>query len=96
MPARLRPARPRRSGGAGSISAVKAHYGLGLAFEQLGEKDKAMKECEEFLRIWRDADFNSVEIADAKTLLGKIEGRVGKMTGQVSNCTTVHFIQQFT
>ncbi len=54
------------------IPAVKAHYWLGAAYEKLGEKEKALKEYEEFLDIWKDADFNPVEIKDAKDRVTQI------------------------
>lgn len=60
------------------ISAAKAHYGLALAFEELGERDKAIKEYEEFLKIWRDADFNSVEMADARSRLERLKSTAAK------------------
>ncbi len=48
------------------LSAVKAHYWLGVAYEELGRKKEALKEYETFLDLWKDADFNSNEINDAK------------------------------
>lgn len=56
------------------IGSVKAHYWLGVAFEQTGLKDEAMKEYEKFLDIWKNADFKSPEIQDAKTRLLKLKG----------------------
>ena len=56
------------------IPAVKAHYWLGVAYEQQGKKDKAHKEYEEFLDIWKDADFKSPEIKDAKIRVSKLKG----------------------
>ncbi|MGH8004476.1 MAG: tetratricopeptide repeat protein [Limisphaerales bacterium] len=55
------------------IAAVKAHYWLGVAYEQTGEKEKAQKEYEKFLEIWKDADFNSPELADAKERLARLK-----------------------
>ena len=55
------------------IPAVKAHYWLGVAYEQLDQKEKALKEYEEFLDIWKDADFNSPEISDAKMHVAKLK-----------------------
>lgn len=54
------------------IASVKAHYWLGVAYEQKGERDKAKKEYEKFLEIWKEADFNSPELADAKVRLAKL------------------------
>lgn len=56
------------------IQAVKAHYWLGVAYEKQGEKDKALKEYKEFLEIWKDADFESPQINDAKSRIEKLEG----------------------
>ncbi len=55
------------------VAAVKAHYWLGVAYEQKGDKEKARKEYEKFLEIWKDADFNSPEIADAKQRLERLK-----------------------
>ncbi|HLG94175.1 MAG TPA: FlgO family outer membrane protein [candidate division Zixibacteria bacterium] len=54
------------------IASVKAHYWLGVAYEQKGDKKQAGNEYEKFLEIWKDADFNSPEIADAKARLAKL------------------------
>lgn len=56
------------------ISTIKAHYWLGVAYEEQGKKDEAIKEYEKFLEIWRDADFESAELIDAKTRLKKLKG----------------------
>ena len=56
------------------IASVKAHYWLGVAYEQQGQKDQAVKEYEKFLEIWKDADFKSPEIQDAKAKLNKLSG----------------------
>ncbi|HEU4437352.1 MAG TPA: tetratricopeptide repeat protein, partial [candidate division Zixibacteria bacterium] len=56
-----------------SVTSVKAHYWLGVAYEQQGDKEKAKKEYETFLDIWKDADFNSPELADAKGRLAKLK-----------------------
>ncbi len=57
----------------GYISNVKAHYWLGVTYEKLGEKKKAEKEYRNFLDTWKDADFNSPELNDAKIRLAKLE-----------------------
>ncbi|HEV8538973.1 MAG TPA: FlgO family outer membrane protein, partial [Bacteroidota bacterium] len=56
------------------IGVVKAHYWLGVAYEQQGQKDRAMNEYAKFLEIWKDADFKSKEMEDAKTRLSKLRG----------------------
>ncbi|HXF49484.1 MAG TPA: protein kinase [Verrucomicrobiae bacterium] len=58
-----------------SVTSVKAHYWLGVAYEQKGDKERARKEYETFLEIWKDADFNSPEIADAKVRLERLKGK---------------------
>ncbi len=57
------------------IASVKAHYWLGVAYEQKGEKDKAIKEYEKFLTIWKDADpeLQAKEMKDAKARLAKLK-----------------------
>ena len=55
------------------IPAVKAHYWLGVAYENQGRYDKAIKEYDKFLDIWKDADFASLELTDAKTRVLKLE-----------------------
>ena len=57
----------------GYINNVKAHYWLGIAYEKLGEKDKAKSEYKTFLDTWKDADFNSPELGDAKIRLANLE-----------------------
>ncbi len=56
------------------IAAVKAHYWLGAAYEEQGEKEKAIKEYGTFLDIWKGADFKSRELQDAKARLAKLKG----------------------
>jgi serine/threonine protein kinase/predicted Zn-dependent protease len=55
------------------IQSVKARYWLGVAYEQQGKKEKAISEYKKFLDIWKDADFNSPEINDAKVRLAKLK-----------------------
>ncbi len=59
-------------------ASVKAHYWLGVAYEQQGQKNQAMKEYERFLDIWKDADFKSAEISAAKIRLAKLKGMAAK------------------
>ena len=60
------------------IGTVKAHYWLGVAYEQQGQKDQSIKEYQTFLEIWKDADFKSKEINDAKMRLSKLKGMASK------------------
>ncbi|MCK4386093.1 MAG: tetratricopeptide repeat protein, partial [candidate division Zixibacteria bacterium] len=55
-----------------AIWAVKAHYLLGLAYEESGWDKKAIEKYEEFLEIWKDADPGIPEVEDAKERLGKL------------------------
>lgn len=59
-----------------AISSVKAHYWLGVAYEQLGERQKAITEYETFLDTWREADFESPEIADASNRLLNLKSQM--------------------
>jgi tetratricopeptide (TPR) repeat protein len=60
------------------IHSVKAHYWLGVAFEQQGKKEEAMREYRKFLEIWKDADFKSPELEDARARLAKLTGTAAK------------------
>jgi serine/threonine protein kinase len=55
------------------VPQVKAHYWLGVAYEKQGNKNKALNEYKKFLEIWKDADFNSPEIKDAKMRSAKLK-----------------------
>ena len=57
------------------VPQVIAHYWLGVAYEQQGNKEKAINEYKIFLDIWKDADFNSPEMKDAKVRVAKLEGK---------------------
>jgi tetratricopeptide (TPR) repeat protein len=54
---------------------VKMHYLLGLAYEQSRWFDKAVKQYEEFLDIWKDADPNIQEVEDARERLARLRQR---------------------
>jgi eukaryotic-like serine/threonine-protein kinase len=56
------------------LSTAKAHYWLGVAYELLDQKEQAIKEYEEFLAIWKNADFPSKEKDDARVRLAKLKG----------------------
>jgi non-specific serine/threonine protein kinase len=53
--------------------AVKAHYYLGIAYQDLERKQEAIRKYEEFLDIWKDADPGINEIEDAKKRLKKLK-----------------------
>ena len=71
-------ARPLATAWYWPIAAAKAHYWLGVAYEQQGNKQDAIRSYEKFLEIWKDADFESLELKDAKTRLTKLRGLVIK------------------
>jgi tetratricopeptide (TPR) repeat protein len=58
------------------VQAVKAHYWLGVAYEQQGKKKEAVKEYKKFLEIWKDADFDSPEITDANRRVLKLSDKL--------------------
>jgi serine/threonine protein kinase/Flp pilus assembly protein TadD len=55
------------------VSNVKTYYLLGLAYEKSGWNKKAIKNYEEFLDIWKNADPGIKEVADAKERLKKLK-----------------------
>ncbi|HTK82101.1 MAG TPA: FlgO family outer membrane protein [Bacteroidota bacterium] len=62
----------------GMIGVVKSHYWLGTAYEQQGNKQQAIEEYDKFLQLWKNADFKSSELADAKVRLSKLRGIAAK------------------
>jgi len=58
------------------IWAVKAYYLLGLAYEKSGWNQKAIKNYEEFLDIWKNADPGIAEVEDAKQRLARLKKKV--------------------
>ena len=54
------------------VYAVQAHYWLGVAYEQKGDKVKAIQEYETFLDTWKNADPGIAEIAEAKERLAQL------------------------
>ncbi|MEJ2613515.1 MAG: tetratricopeptide repeat protein, partial [Ignavibacteriaceae bacterium] len=57
------------------IPTVKAHYWLGVAYEKKGRVQNAIDEYKKFTDIWKNADFDSPELNNAKK-------RIVKLTGQ--------------
>jgi eukaryotic-like serine/threonine-protein kinase len=60
------------------IYSVKAHYWLGVAYEQQGKKEEAMREYRTFLNIWKDADFKSPELDGARARLASLTGTAAR------------------
>jgi tetratricopeptide (TPR) repeat protein len=58
-----------------SAEAVKAYYWLGMAYEESGWDDKAIKQYETFLDIWKDADPGIKEIEDAQQRLARLKNK---------------------
>ena len=58
-----------------SIWSVKSYYSLGIAYEELGQPDKAIERFEKFLDIWKNADPGISEITDAKDRLARLKSR---------------------
>jgi len=54
------------------IWAAKAHYYLGMAYQELGRNEDALRKYEEFLNIWKEADPGIPELEDAKERLQKL------------------------
>jgi tetratricopeptide (TPR) repeat protein/TolB-like protein len=52
--------------------AVRCHYWLGIAYQQLELTDKAKEEFEKFLDIWKQADPGIPEIEDARLRLARL------------------------
>jgi len=47
-------------------AALIAHYWLGVASKEQAKRNEAIKECETFLGFWKNADFRSTEMQNAK------------------------------
>jgi len=56
------------------LQSVKVYYQLGLAYEKSGWNKKAIQMYETFLDIWKNADPDISELADAKNRLAKLKG----------------------
>jgi len=54
------------------LNVVKAHYYLGIAYEESGWNDKAIEQYEVFLEKWKDADPGLQEVEDARRRLAAI------------------------
>lgn len=55
------------------ISSVKAHYLLGMAYEESGWKNKAIEQYETFLSIWKNADPGTACVEDARSRLSRLK-----------------------
>ncbi len=57
-----------------AILAAKSHYYLAIAHERAGQKMKAIESYEEFLEIWKEADPDLKEVAEARRHLAALKG----------------------
>jgi len=55
------------------VQAVKAYYYLGIAYEKTGRNEDAIKQYEEFLDIWKNADPGIAEVIDARNRLARLK-----------------------
>ena len=58
-------------------SWILAHYELGKLYEQKGELEEAVNYYKRFLDIWKDADPDLADFADAKKRLAQLKGGRG-------------------
>jgi len=54
------------------IRYLRTTYYLGLAYEALGEADKAVAEYEEIMKYWGNADHELKDIADTRERLNRL------------------------
>jgi tetratricopeptide (TPR) repeat protein len=69
--------KPRMAGDVGdycAIWAVKAHYYLGVSYEESGWQDKAVEQYEEFLEAWKDADPGIPVVEEANRRVAALKG----------------------
>ena len=52
--------------------AVQSHYYLGMAYQDLGRNQDAIKQYEEFLNLWKNADPELTMVEDARERLQKL------------------------
>ena len=57
------------------IQDSRAHYYLGIAYEEVGKPDRAAMWYEKFLDIWRNADSSWTELDDARARLAGLRSR---------------------
>jgi serine/threonine protein kinase/Tfp pilus assembly protein PilF len=57
-----------------SLWMATGKYKLALAYEELGERVKAIERYEEFLEIWKDADPDLEKVPDARRRLARLKG----------------------
>ncbi len=51
---------------------VRAHYLMGVAYEQLGQDDLATEQYQHFLNLWQHADPDIAEVDDARKRLARL------------------------
>jgi Flp pilus assembly protein TadD len=60
------------------VNSARAHYWLGVAYEQSGDSERARQEYRKFLSIWNSADVETPELKEAHARLGKLDGLAAK------------------
>jgi serine/threonine protein kinase/tetratricopeptide (TPR) repeat protein len=60
-------------GRAWALISVRGYYLLGKAYDEIGEREKAVTNLEKFLTIWKDADPGLKEVDDAKARLARLK-----------------------
>lgn len=54
-------------------ASVRGYYLLGKAYDEIGEREKAVTNLDRFLTIWKDADPGLKEVDDAKARLTRLK-----------------------
>jgi len=57
----------------GQLIYPKNYYELASLYEMKGKKAKAIKACEKFLTLWKDADMGTAELEDARKKLAGLK-----------------------
>ncbi len=63
------------------VSAVRAYYVLGTAYEAVGKNAEAIEQYEIFLEIWKDADPELAEVTEARERLESLRENLEQASG---------------
>ena len=55
------------------IQSVTSYYYLGLAYEQMGQSEKAIANYSEFLNLWKNAEPGLEKLDDARQRLARLQ-----------------------